>query len=169
MKIISLSFLNKLHLGFQEFISIVSDIKICKTKDVALGKGSVSQFTLFECKQLFSIIFYKWNTVDQIRFHTHAFPAFAFLLKGFYNEKVLTSEGKIIDKTVNQLFKPRFLARNYCHCIGYAKPNTRTLVITGRWSKQWKEYFHDTGTWVTYEWGRKKIKTVSTTLTDKQD
>ena len=138
-------------------------IKFLTAKKVALGKGNVTQYTLIECKELFSIIFYRWNTIDQVRFHTHAFNAHAFLLRGFYHEKVI-SDGKIIDKTVNQWLKPRFLARNYCHSIGYAKPQTMTLVITGAWQETWQEYFPDTNEWVTYSWGRKKIDTMNSKL-----
>ena len=141
-------------------------IKFFKSKEVALGVGSVTQYTVFECKQLFSIIFYRWNTVDQVRFHTHAFNAYAFLLRGYYEEKVI-KDNKIINKTVNQLFKPRFLARNYCHSIGYAKPNTMTLVITGRWQDTWQEYFPDTEEWVTYSWGRQKTNKVKSGLLDE--
>tara|TARA_E500000081_G_scaffold154575_1_gene191916 strand:- start:637 stop:1098 length:462 start_codon:yes stop_codon:yes gene_type:complete len=151
----------------KKIIDIIKNIKMFTTKEVALGEGSVTQFTLFECKELFSIIFYKWNTIDQVRFHTHAFPAYAFLLRGFYHEKVLTEDGEVVDKVVNQLFKPRFLARNYCHSIGYAKPSTMTMVLVGRWSKQWKEYFPDTNTWITYEWGRKKVSKKVSNLNEK--
>lgn len=151
----------------RNFIEILKNIKFFTTKEVTLGEGSVTQYTLFECKELCSVIFYRWNTVDQVRFHTHAFPAYAFLLRGFYHEKVITDKGNVVKKIVNQLFKPRFLARDYCHSIGYAKPNTVTMVLVGRWSKQWKEYFPDTKTWVTYEWGRKKVKKVVSELTEK--
>lgn len=153
---------------FKNIIQALKEIKVCKSKEVALGKGSVTQFTLFECKQLFSIIFYKWNTVDQVRFHTHAFNAYAFLLRGYYHEKII-KDNKIIEKTVDQILKPRFLARNYCHSIGYAKPNTMTVVISGRWQKNWKEYFPDTGTWVTYSWGRHKIDSKKTDLIELSD
>lgn len=132
-------------------------IKMFTKKQVALGKGSVTQYTVFECKWLFSIIFYRWNTVDQIRFHTHAFAAYAFLLRGWYRESVMV-DSVVEARTVDQTFKPRFLPKNYCHSIGYAKPNTVTMVIAGPWQKTWKEYFPDTKKWVTYGWGRKVIK-----------
>ena len=137
-------------------------IKMFSKKEVALGKGSVTQYTLFECKWLFSIIFYKWNTVDQIRFHTHAFAAVAFLLRGWYEEKVITYNDVGLQfttqKTVNQWLKPRYLPRNYCHSIGYALPSTITMVLCGPWQKTWKEFFPDSKKWVTYTWGRKVIK-----------
>ena len=127
-----------------------------KKKEVSLGEGSVTQYTLFENKYLFSIIFYKWFTIDQIRFHTHAFASFAFLLRGWYWEKVLF-KGIEMTNFVNQPFWPRWLPRNYCHAIENAKPGTLTMVLTGPWQKNWFEYFPDTKKWVKYAWGRKKL------------
>jgi len=128
-------------------------------KEVALGTGKVDQFIVFENKRLFSIIFYRWNTIDQVRFHTHAFTAFAFLLSGWYWETVKFNN---IDMTnfVNVPLVPRFLPRNYCHAINNAKPNTLTMVITGPWQKHWYEYFPDTEKWVKYTWGRNKTETL---------
>ena len=125
-------------------------------KEVALGKGSVTQYIVFENKYLFSILFYKWNTIDQIRFHTHAFASFAFLLRGWYWEKVIFNKIEMTN-FVNQPLWPRFLPRNYCHAIQNAKPGTLTMVITGPWQKNWHEYFPDTKTWVKYAWGREKV------------
>jgi len=131
---------------------------IWEKKEVALGEGSVFQRIVFENKHLFSIIFYRWFTIDQIRFHTHAFASFAFLLSGWYWEKVLFNNIEMTN-FVNQPLWPRFLPRNYCHAIENAKPGTLTLVITGPWQKNWYEYFPDTKKWVKYEWGRKKVGT----------
>jgi len=133
----------------------------CKKKEVALGEGSVTQYILFEHKRLFSIIFYRWNTIDQIRFHTHAFASFAFLLHGWYWEKVMFN-GIIMTNFVNQPFWPRWLPRNYCHAIENARPGSITMVITGPWQKYWYEYFppaevRHRGKWVKYTWGRKVI------------
>jgi hypothetical protein len=128
-----------------------------RKKQVALGKGSVTQYTLFENKKLFSIIFYKWNTIDQIRFHTHAFTAFAFLLSGWYWEKVKYNDIEMTN-FVNQPLWPRYLPKNYCHAIKNAKPGTLTMVITGPWQKHWYEYFPDKGHWIKYTWGREKVE-----------
>lgn len=125
-------------------------------KEVALGKGSVMQYILFENKKLFSIIFYKWHTIDQIRFHTHAFASFAFLLRGWYWEKVLFNKIEMTN-FVNQPLWPRFLPRNYCHAIQNAKPGTLTMVIAGPWQKHWYEFFPDTNVWRKYGWGREKL------------
>lgn len=116
----------------------------------------MTQYTLFEHKRLFSVIFYRWNTVDQVRFHTHAFGAIAFLLRGWYHEKVRFGQ-HIVDNFVNVPLVPRLLHRGYCHAIGFAKPNTVTMVLAGPWDLHWWEYFPDTETWVKYAWGRKVV------------
>lgn len=135
-------------------------MKLFKKSQVALGKGSVTQYILFEHKRLFSIIFYRWNTIDQIRFHTHAFASFAFLIHGWYWEKVLFN-GVEMSNFVNQPLWPRWLPRNYCHAIENARPGSITIVIAGPWQKHWYEYFPScvshNGLWVKYGWGRKII------------
>lgn len=128
-----------------------------RKKRVELGDGYIIAYTLFEHKYLFSIIVYHWKTIKQNRFHSHAFPAVAFLLRGEYEEEVY-SRGNIIKKTVNQWLKPRWLPRNYTHRILAAKPKTWTVVFTGPWIKHWYEYFDDTKTWVKYAWGRKVVE-----------
>lgn len=125
-------------------------------KEVALGKGSVTQFIVFENKRLCSMIFYRWNTIDQVRFHTHAFASYAFLLRGKYTEHVKLNSHVTIVKPVNQWLKPRFIPKNYCHSIKYADPKTLTVVFTGPWQSYWYEYFPDTKKWVKYGWGRMK-------------
>lgn len=127
-----------------------------KKKRVELGEGHIIQYTLFECKYLFSIIFYNWKTIKQNRFHSHAFSAIAFLLSGSYVEEVYKN-GVVTTKTVNQWLKPRWLPKNYTHRILAAKSKTWTIVFVGPWSKYWYEYFNDTNNWVKYTWNRKVV------------
>lgn len=127
-----------------------------KKKRVELGEGFIVQYTIFENKYFGGIWIYNWKTILQNRFHTHAFNAYAFLLRGSYIEEVIENN-IIITKNVNQWLKPRFLPKNYCHRILKAQPNTWTIVFFGKWSKFWYEYFEDTKTWIKYTWGRKII------------
>lgn len=127
-----------------------------RKKRVELGDGHIIQYTLFESKKLFGIIIYHWKTIKQNRFHSHAFPAYAFLLNGSYIEEVI-EDGKIVVKEVNSRFKPRFIPQNYIHRIMKAQPKTWTIVFTGPWLNNWFEYFQDKKKWVKYTWGRKKV------------
>lgn len=134
-------------------------MKFLQKKRIELGKGHIIQYTFFEWKKLGGIWFYNWKTIDQNRFHTHAFNSIAITLNGSYVEEVFDNN-IITKKTIKKRFIPRFLPRNYCHRILEAAPNTWTMVIFGKWSDTWKEYFENTKTWVTYGWGRKKINKV---------
>jgi hypothetical protein len=134
----------------------IGNVIIAQKKRIELGKGHIEQYTIFECKQLGGIWIYNWKTIDQNRFHTHAFNSVAFTLRGSYIQEVITDDG-IEQQQVRKLFKPRCLPRNYTHRILDARPNTWTCVFFGRWSKHWYEYFDDTKTWVQYTWNRKKV------------
>jgi len=127
-----------------------------KKKRVELGKGHINAYVLFESKHLFSIILYNWKTIEQNRFHTHAFSAIAFLLKGGYVEEKIIDR-KIVINNVNNKFIPRYLPKNYCHRILKAEPKTWTIIFVGPWIKYWYEYFQDSKKWIRYTWGRKKI------------
>ena len=131
-------------------------MKLFKRKRIELGEGHIIQYTIFESKYLGGIWIYNWKTILQNRFHTHAFNSYAFLLRGEYTEEVIEN-GEVKTKVVNQLFKPRFLPKNYCHRILEAKPKTWTIVFFGKWIPHWYEYFQDTKTWVKYGWGRKVV------------
>lgn len=138
-------------------------MKVLSFQDVALGEGRVRAFTVIEIKRLFSVIIYKWETVDQVRFHTHAFPAVGFLLAGSYLEQRIV-DGRVEDNLVSRRFFPRWLPRNYCHAIKRSFGLTLSVVITGRWRRTWWEYFPATvdlpGHWQEYTWGRKKLRRV---------
>lgn len=134
-------------------------MKLFKKKRIELGEGHIVQYTIFEHKKIGGIWLYNWKSIEQNRFHTHAFGSYAFLLGGSYTEEIIR-DGKIEKRTVNQWMKPRHLPRNYTHRILEAKPNTWTMVFFGKWIPHWWEYFHDTETWVKYGWGRKVLKKV---------
>lgn len=117
------------------------------------GDQVVSQFVIFECKFLFSLIIFYFHKSDssQDRFHTHAFNAFSIKLFGEYSEYILDDEstGEFHVEKRTQVFK--FFPRNSYHKIGNSK-GCCTFLISGPWNKNWKEYIN--GNVVTYTWGR---------------
>ena len=117
------------------------------------GKQVVSQFVVFECKWLFSIIFFYFHKCDdsQDRFHTHAFNAFSIKIFGKYLEYVLLDEttGEYETTWRTQFFK--YFQRNLFHKIGNST-GCLTLLFSGPWKKTWKEYVD--GQIVELTWGR---------------
>jgi hypothetical protein len=89
----------------------------------------------------------------------YPFASIAVLLCGWYWEDVLfeDGDGEPVANLVNQPLWPRFLKKNYCHAIGRSKPGTITLVLSGPWGKEWKEYFPEADKTVIYGWGRKVL------------
>jgi hypothetical protein len=128
-----------------------------KKKRIELGSGHIIQYTLFEHKKMGGVWIYNWKTIEQNRFHTHAFSSVAITLSGQYTEEII-KDGVIERRDVRKLFRPRKLPANYCHRILSAEPNTWTMVIFGKWIPYWWEYFQDTKTWVKYGWGRKVVE-----------
>mgnify|MGYP007024653432 CR=1 FL=1 len=111
------------------------------------GDQPVSQFVVFEWKYLFSIIFFYFHksTGAQDRFHTHAFNAISFKLFGEYDYSV-----GVIRRT--QFIK--YFPREHFHRIANSN-GCMTLLLSGPWNKEWKEYRD--GTITGYSWGRKKV------------
>lgn len=119
------------------------------------GEQKVSQFVVFECKYLFSIIFFYFHKSNsfQDRFHTHAFNAISILLFGNYVEELLLEKEnfKIIKKPRNRnIFL--YIPKDSFHRI--TKSNgCLTLLLSGPWKKEWKEYINSKI--IYYSWGRK--------------
>jgi hypothetical protein len=118
------------------------------------GDQHVSQFVIFEWKRLFSIIIFYFHKSEgsQDRFHTHAFNALSFKLFGEYTEYILNDEltGKYMTERRTRFFK--YFPRNSYHKIGNSN-GCMTLLVSGRWKKEWKEYIEG-GKIVRYTWGR---------------
>lgn len=120
------------------------------------GEQPVSQFVIFEWKHFFSIIIFYFHKSNgaQDRYHTHAFNALSFKFFGEYTEYILLSESShdYITRRRTQFFK--FFPRNSYHKIGNSN-GCMTLLLSGRWKKEWKEYVEGQGV-VKYTWGRSK-------------
>ena len=129
-------------------------ISILKYNRFKFGQQEVSQFVIFECKWLFSIIIFYFHKCEesQDRFHTHAFNALSFKLFGEYDEHILDNEltGDYHIERRKSIIK--YFPRDSYHRIANSD-GCCTLLLSGRWKKYWKEYID--GEVVYYGWGRK--------------
>lgn len=118
-----------------------------------MGKGYVDRWTIFENKYIGGIYFHSWHTIEQDRFHTHAFDGVAWLVCGSYQEEVLFENTK-----QRKQIKPgiRYIPKGYNHKILKAEPRTYSLLISGPWAKTWTE---ETDTWKrVLSWNRNVVK-----------
>lgn len=127
--------------------------KLLHFDNTSLGVGNIKRFIIFEFKPLGGIIINVFNTDTQNRFHSHAFWAFSWMVRGWYNEEVIEGN-QIISKIVKPCF--RFIPRNYIHKIQQSSKNAVSITFEGPWHSTWNEYFDD-GRIKTYTWGRKVL------------
>lgn len=113
-------------------------IVIFKKKKINLGEQPVTEWTLLEYKKWFSIKLFHFHKTEgyQDRFHTHAFNAYSFLLKGDYIEEIIEN-GHIL-KVARSRERMLFIPRDSYHRI--TKSNgCWTLLFTGPWGNEFKE------------------------------
>lgn len=125
---------------------------VCHFNRFYFGEQIVSQFVLFECKYLFSIIFFYFHKTNssQDRFHTHAFNAFSIKLFGQYTEYILLDkDGNYRTEIRDKIFK--YFPRNCFHKIGNST-GCMTILFSGKWNPTWDEYID--GKIVNYNWNR---------------
>lgn len=99
------------------------------------GKNSgVTGYMLIEWKSLFSIGLLHFKEGSREAFHTHAFNAITWWLKGSVTEA--HTDGRELE--FNPSLKPKFTSRDCYHKI-IAKKNTWALTFRGPWKNEWKE------------------------------
>jgi hypothetical protein len=123
---------------------------------VALGKGHLDRYTIYENKRLFSVYFHIFNTIEQDRFHTHAFNGIAVVLRGSYEEEYKLPNGLIKRKKIRPGI--RYIPREYNHRLLRSEPDTMSILFTGPWAEFWTE---ENPLFVrTLTWGRKEVSRI---------
>lgn len=116
------------------------------------GEQVVSQFVLFECKYLFSLIFFYFHKSSscQDRFHTHAFKSLSIRIFGDYVEEILIDKN-VVEKLNRSRKRFLYIPKDYFHRITRSN-GCLTLLLSGSWDKEWQEY--KDGEFKIYTWGR---------------
>lgn len=133
--------------------------KILHKDRVGIGRGHIDRYTLFEFKYLGGVIFNVFNSIEQDRWHTHAFNSICIQLRGYYYEDTLQKIGNSyipMQKEQIRAFRIRFLPRTHNHRILESSPNAWSLSIMGPWQKTWTETRWDYRR-ILYTWGRKRL------------
>lgn len=99
------------------------------------SKSTVTGFWFIEIKWLFSIVLLRFDEGSREAFHTHAFNALTWWLKGEVEE--FYQEGG--SKTWTPSVVPKFTPRRCFHKV-FAKKTTYAISFRGPWESLWKEY-----------------------------
>jgi len=99
-------------------------------------KSGVIGYMLIEWKPVFSIGILKFNKGSREAFHTHAFNAITWWLKGSVTEEYKDNN---ISKDWNPSLKPKYTSRSCYHKV-VAHKTTWALTLRGPWIDVWKEF-----------------------------
>jgi hypothetical protein len=116
------------------------------------NESTVTGYWLIESKRLFSICLLKFEGRSREAFHTHAFNAISWVLKGSLNESFLDGKGRPHRPSL----KPVVTPRNDFHKVD-SDGTTWVLTFRGPWSKTWKEWLPKEQLFVTLTHGRKIV------------
>lgn len=119
--------------------------------------STVSGFWLFEIKSLFSIVFLIFQDGSRENFHSHAFNALTWFIKGKTIEETINPNTKETTTTTwTPSIIPKYTPRNLYH-KHYSQGTTWALSFRGPWSNTWQEYNKDSDQFITLTHGRKII------------
>lgn len=123
-----------------------------KAKDGG-DESTVTGYWLIESKPLFSICLLKFDGKSREAFHTHAFNAMSWVLKGGLTENFL--DGRKRRHTPS--LKPIYTPREDFHKVDSDDGATWVLTFRGPWSKNWKEFLPNEDRFRTLTSGRIEV------------
>ena len=111
----------------------------------------VEGYFLFEIKGLFSVAILKFNQGGREAFHTHAFNALTWFIKGAMVEEDVDGSFRVYARSL----LPKFTSRNKNHRVR-ATEDSWCFTLRGPWAKTWTETVKGVvlGQVTTYEHGR---------------
>jgi len=115
-------------------------------------KSHVTGFFLVEIKSLFSVVLLRFAQGTREAFHSHAFNALTFWLRGSVMEEHTTG--------LYRMWMPgdvKYTPRNCFHKVDSLFGNSWALSFRGPWAKTWKEYLQEEDKFVTLTHGRKIV------------
>lgn len=120
-------------------------------------ESKVDGYWLVEIKSLLSIVLLHFSNGSRDAYHSHAFNAVSWVLKGMLAEGQL--EGGM--RFYGPSFKPVWTPRTMFHKV-VSRGDTWALSFRGPWSKTWKEFLPTEDRFITLTHGRKEVSNPDT-------
>lgn len=117
--------------------------------------SNVTGYWLFESKRFGSIVLLRFDEGSREAFHTHAFNAVSWVLKGRLTEFVLKENWR--GSALKPSLKPIYTPRERFHKVYGVAKHTWVLSFRGPWVKRWKEYLPKENREVILTNGRKEV------------
>jgi len=117
--------------------------------------SNVTGYWLIESKSLFSIVLLRFDKGTREAFHTHAFNAVSWVLRGRLLESARNGEFYIYDYFPS--FRPIYTAKERMHQVEGIAKTTWALSFRGPWDTTWKEYLPEEDKEIVLTNGRKVL------------
>lgn len=101
--------------------------------------SNVTGYWLIEWKAGFSIVLLRFSQGSREVFHSHAFNAVSWILRGLLYETIRFNSSRFLFPRL----KPYYTSRDTAHRVYGINNSTWALSFRGPWSKTWKEYTDD--------------------------
>ena len=115
-------------------------------------KSGVTGFWFVEIKGLFSVVLLKFAEGSREVFHSHAFNAVTWFIRGRVTEHHVDGRARMWRPS----FKPKYTPRSCFHKV-YAEVDTYAVSFRGPWADTWKEYSPVTRRTTTLTHGRQAV------------
>lgn len=112
--------------------------------------SKVLGYFLIELKPAFSVVLLRFDDGSREAYHTHAFNAVSWVIRGCLVEHML--DGRII--THDASHRPVYTGRSDFHMV-MSRGTTWVISFRGPWTSFWKEYLIDEDRIITLTHGRK--------------
>lgn len=107
---------------------------------------------IIEIKPLFSIVLLRFLDGSREAFHTHAFNAVSWVIKG----KLLETEINGTCRIYRASWKPIYTPREMFHRVR-SSGTTWAISFRGPWKDKWREFLPENGRYITLTHGRKEV------------
>lgn len=122
-----------------------------KTKDG--GKDStVDAYFLFEIKGFISVALLRFNKGSRNNFHSHAFNALTWFIRGDMREVLLCGQ----EKKYKRSLLPKITKKECMHKV-VAEEVSWCFTVRGKWEDKWQEVDPKTGATITLGNGREVL------------
>lgn len=126
--------------------------------------STVDGYFLIEVKNLFSIVLLRFGKGSRSKYHTHAFNALTWFIKGdMCEEKVLlqsVTDYRLQSKKYRASVLPKLTKRNNLHKV-WANKVSWALSLRGPWTDRWLEFDREALEYTVLTHGRKVISVQS--------
>lgn len=129
--------------------------KFFYTKNDGGPTSGVKAYCLIEWKRFFSVALLRFNDGTREAFHSHAFNAVSWILRGSFIEEKL--DGSM--KTFTPSLVPKFTPRNNTHRVN-SQGVTWVLTFRGPWEDTWVEYRDGKSKRITMTHNRQELESV---------